>query len=287
MTLLRPAAHFAACLAFSLTLAAAAPNEVILVGTAHTMHLKAEFHYSLADLQQEIEALKPDVICGEITPEAYHGPMEGNFPIEAAFLDEIAPALHAKFVPADWRVAMEWQRRANKLTPKEVKDRAAAIDRQQGEDIMGYKGPSLFDYVHSERFLGLSDQKFHEINGEDTAADIAAGAWHERNRKIIENCLTGAGDAQRIVIAIGSNHLAQLRRELTTQGVPFRIATRSFTPTTAPVPANVVARWRKNLANIKRILSSELAVSRNDRETVKSNRRNLEEIETAVEAATH
>jgi hypothetical protein len=33
----------------------------------------------LLDLQKRLLAQHPDVICGEITPEAYNAPMEGNF----------------------------------------------------------------------------------------------------------------------------------------------------------------------------------------------------------------
>jgi hypothetical protein len=70
---------------------------VFLLGTAHDLHFKPESHYSLPDLGNEVEALHPDLICGEITPEAYQGTMEGYFPPEAAYLAEVAPILHARF----------------------------------------------------------------------------------------------------------------------------------------------------------------------------------------------
>lgn len=283
MTIASKVALFAALSAFILSPAVAAP-EVILLGSAHDLHLREQSHYSLPDLRHEIEALHPDAVCGEITPEAYGTVMEGNFPIEAAYIAEIAPELHVKFVPADWRVAYEWQKRAWHLVPKELKDRAEEIDKAQGEGVMNFKGASLFDYIDGPEFLALSDRKFHEINGEDTPADIAAGAWHERNRKIVENCLAGTKEAKRVVIMIGSNHLAQLRRELTTQGVPFQLAPRLFTPSgLGSVPQSVVARWRRNFAGVKAIADGTMPASSNDRAMAKSVSRNFKEREALIE----
>jgi hypothetical protein len=37
------------------------------------------------------------------------------------------------------------------------------------------RGASLFDYLHSQDFLSLSDLKFEDIIGENTVSDIAAG----------------------------------------------------------------------------------------------------------------
>ena len=112
-----------------------APSQpvVILLGTAHELHFKPESHYSLADLQNELEALHPDLICGEIAPEAYQGPMEGYFPPEAAYVAEIASQLQARFAPTDWRIAKAWQSRAEQMEPKEIKDKIDALTKEEAE----------------------------------------------------------------------------------------------------------------------------------------------------------
>jgi len=63
---------------------------VYLVGAIHNMHLNQDNQYSINDLLAQIRAIKPDLVCGGITPEAYNQPMEGYFPPEAAFLAEMA-----------------------------------------------------------------------------------------------------------------------------------------------------------------------------------------------------
>src|ERR1700752_266604 len=72
--------------------------EFYLIGTAHHMHFEDRYHYSVIDLEAQIRALHPDAVCGKITPQALDGPMEGNFPPEAAMLAEMAPQWGARFV---------------------------------------------------------------------------------------------------------------------------------------------------------------------------------------------
>lgn len=64
-----------------------------LIGSIHNMHFDPNNHYSINDLLSQIRALKPNLVCGEITPEAYEHAMEGYFPPEAAALAEMANAL--------------------------------------------------------------------------------------------------------------------------------------------------------------------------------------------------
>ena len=78
------------------------------------MHFGERYRYSLVDLQAQIRLLHPDVVCGEITPDALNGPMEGNLPPEAAMLAEMAASLGARFIPADWRISFARQARAQK-----------------------------------------------------------------------------------------------------------------------------------------------------------------------------
>jgi hypothetical protein len=210
----------------------AAP-EIYLIGSVHNMHFEERFHYSLVDLQKQVLAQHPDVICGEITPEAYSAPMEGNFPPEAAMVAEMAAGWGVRFVPADWRVSFAWQRRGEE---QEASDRAKAAEVQAAQNRVKvyfdrFSGISLYDYTNgSDQYQNMVDRMFEEVIGENTPSDIAAGAWHERNRKIVENCLNEAGPARRIVFVFGGSHLPQLRRQLAAQGLTGRTPARAFAP---------------------------------------------------------
>ena len=257
--------------------------EVFLLGTAHDLHFQVENHYSLADLGNEVEALHPDLICGEITPEAYQGPMEGYFPPEAAFLAEIAPALHARFAATDWRITHAWQRRAEEMQPKEVQDKLEALTEDAARQRQSQTDPSLFDFLHTKG-VAIADHQFEQVVGENTVSDLAMGGWHERNRRIVENCLDAAAGAGRIVIVVvyGAGHIPQLQRQLAARGVTAQIASRRFVPTgMGNVPPSVIARWQRNLNNLKRILDGSLAVSRDSLDKVKDSHR-VQDLELAL-----
>jgi hypothetical protein len=237
--------------------------EVILVGTMHEMHLRESLHYSMPDMAKEVETLKPGLICGEITPEAYGHPMEGYFPPEAAYLAVLAPSFNARFVAADWRISYQRQHSAEHKEPRNKVREASVLDKRQLDGMLHFAGDSVFDYLHSEAYIGLSEQKFEDILGENTISDIAAGGWHERNRRIVENCLAQADSAHRIVIVFGANHLSQLRRQLAARGITARIASRQFIPAgQGTVPPEVIARWERNYDNLHAILSGSVPASK-------------------------
>jgi hypothetical protein len=255
--------------------------EVILLGTAHDLHFKAENHYSLADLRNEVEALHPDLICGEITPEAYQEPMEGYFPPEAAYLAEVAPVLHARFAATDWRITHAWQSRAEEMEPKEVKDKLEELTKETAKQMQSQAEPTLFDFLHTKG-VALADYQFEQVIGENTVSDIAMGGWHERNRRIVENCLDAARGAGRVVIVYGAGHIPQLQRQLAARGIAAQIASRRFVPTgMGNVPPSVIERWQRNLDNLKRILDGSIAVSRDSLDKVKDSHR-VQDLELAL-----
>ncbi len=256
--------------------------EIFLLGTAHNLHFDPESHYSLADLREEVAALHPDLICGEITPEAYQGPMEGYFPPEAAYLAEVAASIHAHFAPTDWRIARAWQSRAEGMEPKEVKDKVEALTQDASKQMHSHSDPSLFDFLHTTG-VTIADYQFEQLTGENTVSDIAMGAWHERNRRIVENCLDAAGsDFHRIVIAFGAGHIPTLRRQLAARGITAQIASRLFVPAgLAIMPAPVIARWQRNLENLRRILDGSVAVTRDSLDKVKESHR-IQDLEQAL-----
>ena len=245
--------------------APSAAPEIFLIGSVHNMHFEERYHYSLIDLQAQVRSLHPDVICGEITPEAFNAPMEGNFPPEAAMLAQMAQDWGVRFIPADWRVSLAWQQRASEQEARD-KVKAAEVDAAQNKAkayFAAFSGDSLYDYTDgSASYLAMVDHMFEEVIGENTPSDIAAGAWHERNRKIVENCLTEAGPARRIVFVFGSGHLPQLRRQLAARGLTAQIPARAFTPAgLGTMPLAVIARWQRNLKNLEGIADGSIAVS--------------------------
>jgi hypothetical protein len=252
--------------------ASAAP-EIYLIGSVHNMHFEERYHYSLVDLEAQVRSLQPDVVCGEITPDAFNGPMEGNFPPEAALLAEMAPDWGARFIPADWRIGFAWQARAEKQEANDILQ-AARVDAEQNRIKAYYDafpGGSLYDYTNgSAQFQAMTDHMFEDVIGENTPSDIAAGAWHERNRMIVENCLSKAGEAKRIVFVFGAGHVPQLRRQLAALGLTGQIPSRRFTPAgLGTVPPAVIARWERNLKNLNGIGDGAVAVSSDMRAKVK------------------
>jgi hypothetical protein len=241
------------------------------------MHFEEHYHYSLVDLQTQVRSLHPDVICGEITPQDFNGPMEGNFPPEAAMLAETAPSWGVRFVPADWRISFAWQARAEKQeTADRSKNAQVNAERTRMKAYYdAFSGESLCDYTNgSPQFQAMVDHLFEDVIGENTPSDIAAGAWHERNRMIVENCLANAGSAKRIVFVFGNAHVAQLERQLAALGLKGRIPPRAFAPAgLGTLPLTVIARWERNLKNLEGIADGSIVVSADMKAKVKDTNR--------------
>ena len=239
--------------------------EIYLIGSVHNMHFEERYHYSLVDLQTQIQSLHPDAVCGEITSEDFNGPTEGNFPPEAAMLAEMAPTWRVHFIPADWRVSFAWQSRGEK---QEVANKSKAIEVNAEQNKIrayyeAFSGESLYDYTNgSAQFQAMVDHMFEDVIGENTPSDIAAGAWHERNRMIVNNCLAKAGSAKRVVFVFGAAHVAQLQRQLAALGLRGQIPQRTFTPAgLGTMPQTVIDRWERNLIHLEGIATGTISVS--------------------------
>lgn len=204
------------------------------------------------------------------------------FPSEAAYLAELAPALHARFAATDWRIAHAWQRRAEQMEAKEVNDKVEVLTQETAKQMREQSEPTLFDFLHTKG-VAIADYQFEQLVGENTVADIAMGGWHERNRRIVENCLDAAGPgSRRVVIAYGAGHIPTLQRQLAAQGITARIASRLFVPEgMGTVPPQVIARWKNNLDNLRRVLNGSISVSRDSIEKVKDSHR-IEDLELAL-----
>lgn len=241
--------------------AGASTPAVFLVGSFHTNHFQERFHYSMHDLVTQVLALDPDVVCGEIAPEAYRQPFEGYFPPEAALLDEVARARGLRFVPMDWRMDTATQIEAEAAEPAEVQEKARIHGEKLMAGIRGFAGASIYDHLHAEETLSVIDVMYEQIKGENTVSDVAAGSWHERNRRMAGNCAAGAAGARRIVMVAGIDHVPQLRRQFLARGIEAQVPARRFTPAgQGTVAASVVARWQRNLDNLRGIVAGRIPV---------------------------
>jgi hypothetical protein len=255
---------------------------VFLVGSFHNNHFQERFHYSMHDLTTQVLALKPDLVCGEIAPEAYQQPLEGYFPPEAVWLDEVAREHAIRFAPMDWRMETARQNEAEDAEPAAVKERARAHGEKLMSGINRFAGTSIYDHLHGDDCLSAIDVMYEQIKGENTVGDIAAGSWHERNRRMAANCLNAAAGAKRIVMVAGIDHVPQLRRQFLAQGIEAQVPTRRFTPAGQGAgPAAVLARWQRNLENLRGIRDGRIAVSADALLKVKGSRR-IQDLEEAI-----
>ena len=138
------------------------------------------------------------------------------------------------------------------------------MDAEQNEVkayMDGFPGGSLYDYTNgSPGYQTLVDHMFEDIIGTGTPSDIAAGAWHERNRMIVKNCLVKAGSAKRIVFVFGGAHVAQIRRQLAAVHLTGEIPQRSFKPAgLGTMPQAVIDRWKRNLQNLQGVIDGTIA----------------------------
>lgn len=258
-------------------------QEVYLIGSIHSMHFTPDHHYSLNDLQAQIIALKPDLVCGEITPEAFEKEMEGYFPPEAAFLAQMAAELNYRFAPVDWRLDYATQNKASNEYPLSVKEQRSALLNDYMTRLKESNSQSMYDFIHSEINLKCIDSLYEEIIGVNPIAEVASGSWHERNRRIVENGLAVAANARRIVFVFGIDHLPQLQRQLKVLGIEAQIPKRLFTPgSNFKVSHEVLERWKGNLEYLKLIHEKKIPATEDNYQKLINSRR-IQDIEQAIE----
>lgn len=255
---------------------------VYLVGVVHAMHFDSDKHYSVVDIQEQIKALKPNLVCGEITPEAFEQPMEGYFPPEAALLAEMASELNYRFEPVDWRLDYYTQARANSEYPIAIKEKRSALLDRIWDDMAKSNSVSMYDFIHDEQTLQLLDTLYEEVIGTNALAEIATGSWNERNRRIVENAMATLGNAHTIVFVFGIDHLPQIRRHLKDIGIGAKIPKRLFTPSNNhKVSDSVRKRWQHNMENLILIRDKKLSVTYDDFQKVTNSRR-IQDLEQAI-----
>lgn len=257
--------------------------DIFIIGSIHSMHYNPDYRYSIIDLQEQVRALQPDIVCGEIAAVAYEQATEGYFPPEAALLAEMAPELHYRFVPVDWRLEYATQAAADSIYPVSVKEKLAPFGSTYFARMNETASQSIYDAVHSEANIAIIDSVFEQIIGADPVAEIAHGNWHERNRRIAVNGMNASGDAQRIVFVFGSDHIPQIRRQLRSLGFEPQVPDRLFVPSgNNKVPYAVLTRWQRNLENLKLIRDGKIPVTDDYYQKIINSRR-IRELEQAIQ----
>jgi pheromone shutdown protein TraB len=252
----------AALLLFSTGVNGQERKKVYLIGSIHSMHLDEKNKYSMTDLLNQIKRLNPDVVCGEIAPEAFETALEGYFPPEAAMLAEMADELNYRFVPVDWRVDYAKQSKAEELYPSSVKEKIKKVANWMSsyDDSLSL---SVYDHIHSQNSIKTMDTVYEIIIG-DSVANIAHGCWHERNKTIVQNGMNACRDAKRVVFVFGADHLSRLIRELAAYDVEVIIPERMFDPLSSDIiNQGVLDRWKNNLARLKSIKNRQTEVGEN------------------------
>ncbi len=222
------------------------------------MHLVEKYHYSLAGLGAEVTALRPTVVCGEIPPARYRGPLEGAFPPEAVYLDNLATTLGAKFIAADWRGNYLASRDAERRVSKVAAESAAALEADLKARLDQYAGLSLFDFFTDpeiERVIRRVHQTWIDAGGE--AAD---GFWSTRNREIVRLCGQHFAPGARIVLAFGVDHgfaiVDELRRQFQ---IDASAAPRMFEHKATAASVPVIERWKANLRSLQSVAADKSA----------------------------
>ena len=256
---------------------------IYLIGSIHNMHFNPDKHYSINDLLEQIRLLKPDLVCGEITPDAFNQPMEGYFPPEAAFLAEMANELNYRFVPVDWRLDYATQSKADSEFPASVKEQRLALLKSIQPKLEVSDIQSMYDILHDKAILNDLDSLYEKIIRVNALAEIASGSWTERNRRIVENGMAAAGNARVIVFVFGIDHLPQLQRQLKVLGIEAQIPKRLFAPSNNnKVSKAVLERWKRNLDNLKLIRDKKGPVTYDNYQKVINSKR-IENIEEAIQ----
>lgn len=256
--------------------------KIYLVGSVHSMHFNSDYHYTVNDLLEQVIHLNPDVVCGEITPEAFKQNMEGYFPLEASFLAEMANHYNYLFIPVDWRIDKSTQALAESIFPKDVEKVQTDITNNYIDRMNKFDGVSLYDFTHASENIGIMDSLFEKVVASNPVSEIAMGSWHERNRRIVENSLKYLKDSNVVVFVFGSAHLPQIKRQLEALGYKAEIPKRSFIPSdNMKVSQQVINRWKKNLTQLNKILDGKINDSYDDYKKVSQSKR-IEELTAAL-----
>lgn len=233
--------------------------EVLTLGTVHSMHLQRGTGYTLSELAEQIRMVKPDLVCGEMSPEDHQSEREGFYPLEVPVVEEAAKSVGATFWPADWRPLVHVTVSADmekEMTPEE----RTRFDKAYEDFMPRFKaahGTGFFEFLHRPD-TQANFRRIHDVMI-DAGTDATAGFWDTRNQAIVKRCMRKgeAMKAKRILFVFGAEHNYGIQDFVKRfYGLDVRPMKRLAPVSNTPQSDQVVARWTKIRDDLVRVVDS-------------------------------
>lgn len=230
------------------------PLQVTLVPSIHKLHFDSQWNYTLDDLLASVAKTNPELICLEISKEAFNGPLEGLYPPEAALLAEYFGTKRIPVVPADWRADRNLYKEPSQAFedsvrgPKDEFKKRLADKKDKVSFLISDEGKRLVKKIHSLYIEQLGE-----------AAD---GFWNTRNEKIAGSCYREATKLGlvRVSVIFGIDHFYALEEDFRQFGsVELRMPEIRREKSESNLPQLALRRWTRNLENLEAALNAPQA----------------------------
>ncbi|MBI5543739.1 MAG: hypothetical protein HY901_07630 [Deltaproteobacteria bacterium] len=230
---------------------------VFVLGAVHDFHEKESFGYSYSDLSDQIVAMQPNLVCGEVTVEDHQGAREAMYPWEIAVVEKAAELAGAKFWPADWRpdlASMQTVAIEKEMSPEEKKAFSAVYSDFMPKLMASGRGS--FEFWHSKetqaQVRAIHDRMIH------LGTEAAAGFWETRNQIIVKRCLRKALEtgAQRVLFVFGAEHKYVIEDYVRRfYGIEPQAVVRLAPHGNRAMESSVLERWSRNRDGIARLVA--------------------------------
>lgn len=238
------------------SLDARAPATVQFLGTMHHYHLDNRFGVSLGDLEKQLTAMNPDLICGEIVSEEYETEMQGVNPPEQVLIEEVAATTGALYLASDWRGSYRQSSQAWQAMTETERKRI----HRATQTYLSYlpKNPEeMFTFFHSEDAAEHLRQLNQTIIA--SATEVGHYFWSGRNQQIVKRCLRYAKKHrfQHIVFVFGVGHAPIIQNLLYAEpSVVFKPTQQHFEHQNNAVSETIVARWQQQRRALERLMEN-------------------------------
>lgn len=235
-------------------------SKVYVLGTTHSNHLVSDFAYTLKDVENVIETIKPDLICIEMTAEALGSDYEGYFPPENSVIIELAKQHGIKLCPVDWRYNLKEEHKTKALSA-EAKKRIQATRGKVDQLAIGYltqnNWENYFDFIQNNKDFQQAIKEQHDTKIE-LLGEESDGYWISRNNKIVENLKKAIEEnqAKTVLVSIGLHH-KYILEELLAANAKVKEMPSYETSENSKVSDAVIKRWQRNLDKLNEMLNDE------------------------------
>lgn len=239
-------------------------SDIYILGTIHSNHLVSDLGYTLKDLENTLEQIKPDLICIEMTEEALGGEMEGYFPTENAVILEYAKRNNIPVCPVDWRADLS--RQEKQIQPsdedkKQLDKTQRAVEELVLEHLIKNNWEHYFAYVQDDSNFHAAIKKQHDLKihllGEESD-----GYWLTRNDSITENLVNAIQEHKPKVVLLtaGMHHTYIIKDQLKTKHKVKTLEVPAYAASeNQAMPEEVIERWSKNLNALQSVLENDSA----------------------------